>query len=191
MDDTCASPSINSTVFPATVSDYTWTSTTYAADPTDAWVVSFLDVDTSADFKSRDHYVARLVRSGQSFDALATCNLELNGNGQTTADQDGVLLLRFLLGFRGAALVAGVPINAVRGNAEDMANFIGWAGKYDVFGRPIPTALATTDGVVLLRLMTGVPDDALLIGVVVPSGASFATGGTVRANVNAKCGTQF
>lgn len=131
------------------------------------------------------------MRSGQSSDALAKCDLSLNGDGLMTLEKDGSLLLRFLLGFGGAALIDSMPVNAVRGNADDVANFIGWAGKYDVFSRPNPTALATADGVLLLRLMTGVPDDALFSGVVVASGAAFATGGTVGANVNARCRTQF
>jgi hypothetical protein len=44
---------------------------------------------------------------------------------------------------------------------------------------------------VLLRLMLGMPDDALLNGVGAPAGALFTTGTTVRGNVNTKCGTRF
>ena len=75
--------------------------------------------------------------------------------------------------------------------AQAIADYAGSAAQFDVFGRSSSAPLATTDGLVLLRLMFGMPDDALLSGVAVPPGALFATSGAVRANVNGKCGTRF
>ena len=50
---------------------------------------------------------------------------------------------------------------------------------------------AFTEGLVLTRLMLGFPNSALFTGITVPTGAGFNTPATVRANVNARCGTTF
>lgn len=104
--------------------------------------------------------------------------------------RDGALLLRYLMGFRGDALTAGLGISDVNA-AQAIADYVGSAVQFDVFGRSSSAPLATTDGLVLLRLMLGMPDDALLSGVSLPSGALLATASAVRANVNGKCGTRF
>ena len=68
-----ASPAIDGTYFPATPSNWYWTSTTFAPDPADAWLVSFNNGYANANYKP-DTYLVRLVRSGQwfgAFDALA------------------------------------------------------------------------------------------------------------------------
>jgi hypothetical protein len=193
IDASCHSPAINDTVFPNTpAGDGAWTSTTNADFPRDAFLVFFTTGNSGLGgvHKPNPKFV-RLVRIGQSFDALAQCNLDVNGDGLTTADKDGVLLLRYLLGFRGAALIAGIPVTAARGSADDVANFIGLASKYDVFGRTTPSATPTQDGVVLTRLMLQIPDNGLLDGVPVPSGATNMSAGAVRAAVNLRCGTTF
>jgi hypothetical protein len=189
IDRTCYSPTANDTVFPNFAVDH-WTSTTDALSPSQAWAVSFYDGTTTSASKGF-FYAVRLVRGGDAFDRLATCNLDLNGDGNTTADKDGVLLLRYLLGFRGAALIAGVPIAPVRGNATDVASFIGLVGKYDVFGRPAPAAVAGLDGLVLTRLMLLVSDFALLNGITVPPGSTYSNAADVRNAVNLRCGTSF
>ncbi|MDP4028452.1 MAG: DUF1566 domain-containing protein [Gallionella sp.] len=62
-------PAIDATAFPNTVSDWYWTSTNYAPDPTAAWLVYFYDGYPDANGKTFYGYV-RLVRSGQSFDSF-------------------------------------------------------------------------------------------------------------------------
>ena len=119
------------------------------------------------------------------------CSLDVNGDGAVTADKDSVLLSRYLLGFRGAGLIADVPLGAGRANAAAVETFIGTAAQFDVFGRPVPVATATQDSLVLIRLMLSVPDTALLGGITLPSGALFTSGSAVRANVNARCGTAY
>ena len=119
------------------------------------------------------------------------CSLDVNGDGAVTADKDGVLLSRYLLGFRGAGLIADVPLGPARANAAAVETFIGSAAQYDVFGRPVPAATATQDSLVLIRLMLSVPDTALLGGITLPSGALFTSGSAIRANVNARCGTAY
>ncbi len=119
------------------------------------------------------------------------CSLDVNGDGAVTADKDGVLLSRYLLGFRGAGLIAEVPLGPARADAQAVEAFIGTAAQFDVFGRPVPVATATQDSLVLIRLMLSVPDTALLGGITLPGGAIFTSGSAVRANVNARCGTAY
>jgi len=119
----------------------------------------------------------------------ANCVLDVDGDLRLTPDVDGVLLLRYLLGFRGNALTQGVTLAGARNNATTVSNFIGSASAFDVFGRVPPQAM--NDGVVLLRILSGIPDSALLNGVSVPAGAQYTTGSAVRGFVNGKCNTQF
>ena len=68
-----ASPAIDGTYFPATPSNWYWTSTTYAPNPADAWLVGFGTTNSFAYYKTLT-FPVRLVRSGQwfgAFDALA------------------------------------------------------------------------------------------------------------------------
>ena len=119
------------------------------------------------------------------------CSLDINGDLAVTADKDAVLLNRYLLGFRGASLIANVPLGAGRANAAAVEAFIGSATQFDVFARPVAMTDAFTEGLVLTRLMLGLPNGALFTGITLPTGAGFNTPATVRANVNARCGTNF
>ena len=191
VDNTCYSPAINATVFPGTLSDFAWTSTTFSAYPAYAWFVHFDQGKSYADNAKTNSYVVRLVRGGQFFDLLAACALDVSGDGAVTPDKDGVLLLRYLLGFRGATLVAGGLLGPGRADAQAVQDFIGTGAQYDVFGRPTAAATAMQDGLVLTRLMLGVPDAGLLTGISLPTGAAFTSGSMVRGNVNARCGTSY
>lgn len=87
-------PRINTTAFPNTLSDFFWSSTVYtpsnefAPNPDGAWVVSFGDGGSSAPFQTDVNRV-RLVRSGQSFDALAPAALGIISQPSSAA-QSGV-----------------------------------------------------------------------------------------------------
>jgi hypothetical protein len=197
VDDTCAVPATNAAVFPNS-GDWLITSTTAAAFNGDmngdsVWLVDFANGDSAQSFKLFGNVATyvRLVRGGQ-FDALAPpCNLDINDDGSVSAAKDGVLLLRYLLGFRGAALIADVAIGPARGGAAGVESLIGTATKYDVFGRPAPIVTALSDGLVLTRLMSGLPDIALLNGVPLPAGATHISAAAVRGAVNTRCGTSF
>ena len=134
----------------------------------------------------QDGFVTRLTPN-----LTALCNLDINGDSSVTSEKDGVLLLRYLLGFRGAALIAGVPLGPARADAGAVEALIGSSTQYDVFGQPSAPARAAQDGLALTRLMLGVGDSALLTGIALPTGATFTTGSTVRANVNVRCGSAY
>jgi hypothetical protein len=59
-----APPMIDANYFPGTVSDWYWTSDTYAPLPSYAWFVDFSHGSRNANYKAFTFYV-RLVRSGQ------------------------------------------------------------------------------------------------------------------------------
>ncbi|TAG76153.1 MAG: hypothetical protein EAZ24_09350 [Burkholderiales bacterium] len=120
-----------------------------------------------------------------------TCSLDVNGDNAVTASADAVLLMRYLLGFRGPGLIAGVPLGSGRADALAVETFVGNAAAYDVFRRPALAPSPTGDALVLLRLMLSVPDAGLLSNVSIPQGASYTAAAAIRAHVNARCGTSF
>ncbi len=120
-----------------------------------------------------------------------TCSLDINGDSNVTASADAVLLMRYLLGFRGANLIAGVTLGPARADASAVEAFVGNAAAYDVFRRPALAPSSTLDAMVLLRLMLAVPDAGLLTSMNIPAGASYSTPAAIRAHVNARCGTAF
>ena len=191
IDDTCYSPAINDAVFPGTPSERSWTNTTLAPLPNYVGHVDFTHGEAGNTGKTID-LVSRLVRGGQSFDGLShPCDLDVNGDTLVTADKDGVLLLRYMLGMRGATLIAGVPLGPLRVDGTAVETLLGTSAQYDVFGQPSSPANPLQDGLVLLRLMQGVADTALLNGIALPAGATFTTGSTVRGNVNTRCGSAY
>lgn len=50
--------------------------------------------------------------------------LDINGDGQVQAATDGLLVVRYLLGIRGPALVAGIPLVAARPTFTDIQNYL-------------------------------------------------------------------
>lgn len=115
-------PSIDGAYFPNTFSFCYGTKTTFAADSAVAWFVYFSHGYPYSNVKTSG-YVVRLVRGGQSFDALPPALPILNIDGSDAATRygpatDGVLLLRFLFGLRGTALTAGaLGVNPQRSSA--------------------------------------------------------------------------
>ena len=122
--------------------------------------------------------------------AAPTCNLDVDGNGSLQALADGVLIVRGMLGLSGTSLTGGITFSgtATRTDPTVIANFLA-TQNYDVDGSSSQQALA--DGVIIVRLMLGLPDANLLTGVSLPASATFTTAAAIRANVNSRCGTSF
>ncbi len=123
---------------------------------------------------------------------IAACSLNVMGalSGPDAAI-DGLLLLRYMLGLRGSALVQGVTLTAARPDALTVETFLANPGRFDVLGRTPPAPVATIDGVILLRLLQGVPDVSLLGGLTLPAAAQFNSASDIRGHVNLACGTSF
>jgi len=185
VDNTCYSPAINETVFPATYANTTWTSTTPQGSPADAWTVSFAS-NLSFGFPKSSNYAVRLVRGGPRFGSL-----NVTGAAGTDRTVDAILITRYLMGFRGAALISGLSLTGTRTTAPLIEAYVENA-RFDVFARKLAgNPKAHADGLILLRLIAGVPDTALLNAVEVPADATHATGAAVRSYVNTRFNTSF
>lgn len=178
VDVTCGFPAINETIFSGSKPAETWTSTTVRLFRDHASFVYFTG-DGSSYSRKADTGVVRLVRGRGVFDLLASTVMptyapDVIGDNAVSAGKDGVLLLRYLLGFRGDALIAGSLSGLGRADAQAVEDFIGTGAQFDVFGRPTANANATAmqDGLVSTRLMLGVADAVLLTGISVPSDAT-------------------
>ena len=119
-----------------------------------------------------------------------TCPLlDIDGAGGPTAEVDAIIIMRYLLGVRGDALVSGLTPLGPRNTGILIEGYIlNTVGtQFDVFGRPNAAPTATNDGLVLTRLMQGLGDAVLLSGIAVPSGSQFDTAPGIRSEVNRRC----
>jgi hypothetical protein len=89
----------------------------------------------------------------------ASCNLDLDGDGLLTAT-DALLAVRYLAGFRGNALTAGISFDACATQTASLVIEMAMAGlanvtppKLDLDGDE--KALATSDGLLLMRGLLG------------------------------------
>ena len=162
----CFDLSINQTVFPGTVTSIrrTWSSTTLATNASLAWFVDFFDGTIDAVIKGSG-YPIRLVRGGYSFDSLIPI-LNIDNSDAATqykAGSDGVLLLRYLLGFRGTTLSTGALGTAgtqpLRTDAQIEAHITTYMSRFDVDGDG--QVLPTTDGLMIVRRLLGLSGAAL------------------------------
>lgn len=120
-----------------------------------------------------------------------SCALDIDGDNRVDPAVDGVLLTRYLLGFRGASLTNGLTIPGPRKTDALLSAFFGNAAQFDLVGRASPAPTATVDGLLMTRLMFGFDDTSLLNGINVPVGAQFTTAAAIKDNVVAKCAGGF
>jgi hypothetical protein len=102
---------------------------------------------------------------------VIACRLDINDDGARTPEIDGVLILRYLIGIRGEALLAGLPspLPGIRTTATEIESFLA-AQNYNVQGGAAANATATRDGLVLLRFMRNVNTVAMIAGTDIPAG---------------------
>jgi len=92
-------------------------------------------------------------------------SLDVDNDGRFDAPTDGLLILRYLLGYRGAALIAdAVATNGgERTSATEIENYLAAVlPDLDIEGDSL--RLATTDGMLILRHLLGLSDAALTSG---------------------------
>ena len=122
---------------------------------------------------------------------VSFCTLDFNADGVVN-ETDAALFSRWWLGVRDESLVAGLPVYPLGTTSSAYAAA--------VTSRLTPSAghdldangsiNATTDGILLLRLIRGVGDAALTQNVL-GANAQRSSGAAIRSAVNAACGTQF
>ena len=104
--------------------------------------------------------------SSSSSESLSPINIDIDGNGQLDAFTDGLLILRSMFGLTGSTLVAGaVASDAIYTNVADIESRIDDLGNHlDIDNNGAVDAL--TDGLIILRYLTGYTGDSLVNGVV-------------------------
>ncbi|MEO8135663.1 MAG: DUF1566 domain-containing protein [Betaproteobacteria bacterium] len=119
-------PAINRTLFPATPASTFLSGSTYPSNYL-AYAVNFNDGGSSGFQKTSSGYL-RLVRGGSSFagyDANRLGMIDVDGDGKADALTDGLLLIRYLFGLRGASLINGaIGVGATRTTATEIEIFI-------------------------------------------------------------------
>lgn len=114
---------------------------------------------------------------------LVTEPLDIDANGVTDTLTDGILVMRYLFGLRGSALVDSVVGAGAARSAADIENYLG-----SLAGGAAPTldidgdgrASALTDGVMVLRYLFGLRGTALVQGAIA-AGATRTTSTQVEA----------
>jgi len=122
-------------------------------------------VNFSASSKDADY-----VFEGRSITvAVAACSLDVDGNCVADALTDGMLILRYLFGFTGTALVEGaVAPNATRTDPAAITEFLDGCRStmLDVDANGMADAL--TDGILILRYLFGFRGPPLIEGALAP-----------------------
>jgi hypothetical protein len=99
-------------------------------------------------------------------------NLDIDGNGSVSALQDGLVIIRYLFGSRGATLIANVVDPAgTRTTAPEVEAYIGNGVSsmvLDIDGNGSVSALQ--DGLVIIRYLFGSRGATLIANVVDPAG---------------------
>lgn len=119
------------------------------------------DYYTATPFRSSDHDP---VLIGMALDAPS---LDIDDSAPATqydAATDGLLLLRYLFGYRDAALTAdAIGAGARRDAAQIAQHIVDTLSRFDVDGDG--QTLALTDGVMILRRLLGINGTAITLGV--------------------------
>ena len=106
------------------------------------------------------------------------CALDIDGNGTADAATDGVLLLRYLFGFRGAQLTANaLGVNPQRNTPDAIAAFVA-TRIYDLDGDNAQRG--SSDGLLAARLLLGMTGTALA-NRAIGTGSARTTGAQVAA----------
>jgi hypothetical protein len=101
-----------------------------------------------------------------------------NGDGRITSDGEGIMLLRSLLGFRGAQVSAGISLtNGATADSAELAVYQGIQNGWFKLIAPTQAINATNEAIVFQRCALGLRGAALVTGVA----------GVDPAAVSAKC----
>jgi len=105
---------------------------------------------------------------------ISPFNLDIDANGTPDALTDGVLIVRYLFGFRDSVLTNGaLAPEAIRTVADDIEAYIeDGKSALDVDGNGTPDAL--TDGVLIVRYLFGFRDSVLISGALAPDATRMA-----------------
>ena len=119
----------------------------------------------------------------QSFTITVTASnsfcLDMDANGQEQPLGDGILIIRYMAGFTGQALIAGaVDPAGSRTDAEDIKNYLDQGRTYlDVDDDGVVNPLS--DGILIIRYLAGFTGEALIAGAANPAGGRTSAEGII------------
>jgi uncharacterized protein len=152
----------------------------YAADP----------------FRSSDHDPA-LVGMALIDSSEPACKLDLDGDGKKLALVDGLVALRAMLGVDTASTGAiSFPVGATRTDWTAIRDYLSIAClpsnpfcTLDIDGNGTPDA--TVDGLIILRSLLGLTENAVVGDLVFPPAATRTTWDAIRGYLNGTCGANL
>jgi uncharacterized delta-60 repeat protein len=135
---------------------------------------------------NEDFCLARLLHSNGYFD--------LDGNSKASAESDGIIFLRFLLGYSGTSVTLGaLEVDADRTNGAEIATYLTSPSvaypqcSASVVGAP-GGPYAMLDGIVLIRAMLGLTGGAVTNGINFPVGTVRTNWTDIKIHLNTNCG---
>ena len=94
-------------------------------------------------------------------------NLDIDGNGETNALTDGILVVRYLFGLTGEPLIEGaIGTGASRNSASDIINYLEEARHTFLDVDDNGEANALTDGLLVIRYLIGLTGEPLIQDVI-------------------------
>lgn len=139
---------------------------------------------TVAANKAGDATINSAVQVAQAIKISGICRLDVNDDGQRTAEVDGVLIARYIAGTRGAALTVGLtPLSGNRTSSGDIEAFLA-AQDFDVRGVSPSNPQLGRDGLAILRYVQGVTAPSLVGGTDI----SAASAAAIYARLQSWCG---
>jgi uncharacterized delta-60 repeat protein len=119
---------------------------------------------------------------------------DLDDDNETLAANDGLLLIRYLMGFRQQSLTSGsLSQFAARRSGDDVAAYIQTTNATypdcdaSVVGAPAGPS-ATLDGLVMLRVLLGLTGDAVTNGINFPQNAQRTSWTAIKTHLVSSCG---
>ncbi len=119
---------------------------------------------------------------------------DLDDDNETLAETDGLLLIRYLMGFTQQSLTSGALGQfASRSSPDDIASYLrSRSAAYpncgtSVVGAPNGTS-ATLDGLVLLRAMLGLTGNAVTNGINFPQDTQRTSWSAIKTHLVSSCG---
>ena len=126
--------------------------------------------------------------------AANACVLDVDSDGQLTAAVDALAWTRVMAGFTGSAIGEALTPAGSESTGAAITTYLRGVATPNVFGSsttPARSPKATSDGLVLIRLLQGMNDAQLLATVPVPVGATNLNAAQIRLSINNLCGASF
>ena len=156
----------------------------------DSWEQSYgLNPENPADASSDQDLDGKTALEEFNENTMPSGTMDLDGNGYADALTDGLIILRYLFGLKDNALIEGAisPSASYISHEEISSRIILMGDYYDIDQNGALDAL--TDGLLLLRYLFNLRDDALVSGAIAGT-ATRTTSSDVKSYIISMTPTQ-